>query len=51
MNIQSIIVGFIILLAAIYAGMIVWRKSRSFSTKSGCEADCGCNGKAKKLTS
>jgi len=44
MTFQEIIVGVIILLAGVYAGVVVWKKTRTFSPKSGCDADCGCGG-------
>jgi len=50
MTFQEIIVGVIILLAGTYAGAMIWKKTRAFSPKSGCEADCGCGG-AKEKTS
>lgn len=50
MDLQTIIVGFIILLAAIYVGKNVVRKVRGFSPKSmSCGSDCGCGVKDKKL--
>jgi len=51
MNIQLIIVIAIIVLAVAYAGKTVLSKRRSFSTKHGCEQDCGCNGSRKSLRS
>jgi hypothetical protein len=51
MDIQLLIVIFILAGAIAFAGRAIYRRSRSFSTKHSCEADCGCNGKAKKLTS
>jgi len=50
MNVQAIIVIGIVLGAVLYALKLLRQKSRSFSPKSGCDSDCGCNGAAKKLT-
>ncbi|MGI8469241.1 MAG: FeoB-associated Cys-rich membrane protein [Pyrinomonadaceae bacterium] len=47
MNVQNIIVAIIILSALVYVGSILLRKVKSFSSKSGCGADCGCDGKQK----
>jgi len=51
MDIQLISVLLILVVAAFFAGRAVYRRARSFSKKSGCEADCGCGGKSKKLSS
>jgi hypothetical protein len=51
MNIQYIIVVAILIAALAYAVTTLLRKRRSFSTKPGCDADCGCSGGSKKLTS
>ena len=51
MLIQSIIVGLIIAAAVVYGIVTLSRKRRSFSTKPGCESDCGCNSGGKKLPS
>jgi hypothetical protein len=51
MDLQYFIAGLIILVALGFAGRAVIRRSRSFSVKSGCDADCGCGGKSKKLSS
>ncbi|MDQ2745794.1 MAG: FeoB-associated Cys-rich membrane protein [Acidobacteriota bacterium] len=48
MNIQSLIVAVIVIAALAYVGQIIWRKARSFSSKSGCASDCGCSGSAKR---
>ena len=49
MTFQEIIVGVIILVAGIYAGAVIWKKTKAFSPKSGCEAGCGCGGAKKKV--
>lgn len=49
MGIQNIITGFIVLLACLYVGKIVWQKVKSFSSKQSCGSDCGCGVKDKKL--
>jgi len=46
MNWQSIVVGIIILLAFLYVAKMVWQRVKSFSPKSGCGADCGCEAKS-----
>jgi hypothetical protein len=46
MDIQNIIVGTIIILALFYVGLNVWRKVKSFSSKSSCGTDCGCGSKS-----
>ena len=51
MLIQGIIVGIIIVAAIAYAVKTLLQKRRSFSSKAGCEADCGCSGGSKKLPS
>ncbi len=45
---QGIITVVVILAALIYAGLTFYRKTRAFSKKSGCDSDCGCNGKTEK---
>lgn len=43
MTVQYFIVIFIISAAALYAGVTLLRKRRSFSPKPGCgKDDCGC---------
>lgn len=51
MNIQLIIVLVIVVLAAAYAAKTLIGKRKAFSTKPGCEHDCGCNGSGKSLRS
>jgi predicted negative regulator of RcsB-dependent stress response len=48
MDIQVIIVMVVILAAAAYVGLMIWRKAQSASKNSSCAADCGCD--AKKIT-
>ncbi|MGI9035089.1 MAG: FeoB-associated Cys-rich membrane protein [Pyrinomonadaceae bacterium] len=47
MNVQNIVVAIIVLFALVYVGSILLGKIKSFSSKSGCGADCGCEGKQK----
>jgi hypothetical protein len=48
MDLQTIIVVFIILAALVYAGNLARHKIKAFKPKSGsCGADCGCDGKVK----
>jgi hypothetical protein len=49
MTFQEIIVGVIILVAGIYAGAVIWKKTKTLSPKSGCEADCGCGSAKEKV--
>ena len=51
MIVQYVIVVLIIAAALALAGRALYLKTRSFSKKSGCDADCGCCGKSKKLSS
>ncbi|MFL6468975.1 MAG: FeoB-associated Cys-rich membrane protein [Pyrinomonadaceae bacterium] len=51
MDLQLVIVGAIILTAIGFAVAAFVRKTRSFSTKTHCGSDCGCNGTKDKLTS
>ncbi|MBK7393130.1 MAG: FeoB-associated Cys-rich membrane protein [Chloracidobacterium sp.] len=51
MMIQTIIVIAIIAAACLYAGSILLKKRRAFSSKPGCDSDCGCSGASKKLPS
>lgn len=37
----------IIAAAAAYAGLVFYKKTRSAVKKTGCGADCGCNGKSR----
>jgi hypothetical protein len=50
-DIQYIIVALLIAAAFVFAARSVYRRARSFSAKSGCDADCGCGSKSKKLSS
>jgi hypothetical protein len=51
MDLQYIIVGLVIAAALAYAVVTISRKTRSFSTRSECQDDCGCGGNSKKTTS
>jgi hypothetical protein len=42
MSIQAIIVIGLIMAAVAFVGRSLLNKRRSFSTKGGCSADCGC---------
>ena len=42
-DLQTIIVGLILIAAAIYAGTMLRRKADAFSTKSDCGDNCGCS--------
>lgn len=42
MSFQGIIVLVVVLAAAGYAGLMFYRKARSFSPKAGWANDCGC---------
>jgi hypothetical protein len=48
MNIQEIIVLVFVFAAAIYVASMIYKKTRSFSSKSGCSNDCGCSAKTKE---
>ena len=43
MDLQNVIVGFILIAAAIYAATMLRRKADAFSTKSDCGDNCGCS--------
>jgi hypothetical protein len=47
MDLQTIIVVIILLLAGIYVGRIFFRKTKSFNAKGDCGNDCGCDTKVK----
>jgi hypothetical protein len=47
MDVQTLIVGVIILAAVFYVGSLIWKKAKSFSSNSGCGTDCGCDSAAK----
>jgi hypothetical protein len=51
MDLQFIVVSVIVLSAIAFAALTLARKTRSFSTKSDCGADCGCGDAKEKLTS
>jgi hypothetical protein len=42
MSWQNIVVLLIVLSALGYILSMLWKKTRSFSPKKGCDADCGC---------
>lgn len=46
-DLQFIIVSLIVIGAAMFASAGLYRRSRAFSSKPDCEADCGCSGKTK----
>jgi len=48
MNFQYILAALIIAGALSYAGVVFWKKTRSFSPKSGCGSDCGCGSESGK---
>jgi hypothetical protein len=48
MDVQTVIVGIIILAALVYAARMTWKKVRGFSSKAGCGTNCGCDGAAEK---
>jgi hypothetical protein len=48
MNLQLVIAAFILFGAIAYASVVFWKKTRSFSAKSGCDADCGCGNSPQK---
>ena len=47
MDIQTLIVGVILLGAVGYASVVLARKARAFSPKAACQDDCGCSAKTK----
>ena len=47
MDLQTIIVTIILLLAGLYVGRMFLRKTKSFDTKNDCGNDCGCDAKVK----
>jgi hypothetical protein len=48
MTIQYLLVAIIVACAVGYGVVTVLRKRRSFSTKAGCGADCGCEAKGSR---
>lgn len=49
MEAQTLILGSIVLGAAVYVTSIFWAKVRSFAPdKPGCGGDCGCSRDGKK---
>ena len=49
MEIQTIIVAIIILIALFYVGKMALAKVKSFSPKSNCGNDCSCDSKQSKI--
>ena len=51
MDFQTVIVAIIIVFAIGFISLNLWRKVKSFSVKSDCGDNCGCDsGSTKKLT-
>ncbi len=48
MNYQEIIVLAFVFAAVLYVASMVYKKTRSFSSKAGCANDCGCSAKNKE---
>jgi len=42
MDFQTVIVAIIVFVALAYVGRRILHKTKSFSSKSSCGADCGC---------
>lgn len=49
MNYQEIIVLTFVFIAGIYVASMIFKKTRSYSSKAGCANDCGCSSKTKEL--
>jgi len=47
-DIQLLIVAAVIVGALVFAGLTFARKTRGFSAKADCGADCGCGKQAQK---
>ena len=47
LELQNIIAVLILVGALVYAATMLWKKTRSFSAKTGCADDCGCSSKSK----
>ena len=47
LDLQNIIAALVLVGAFAYAGMMFWKKTRSFSRKADCADDCGCSSKTK----
>jgi hypothetical protein len=43
MDLQAIFVGIIIFLAFLYTTKKIWKRIKSFSPKTACGSDCGCD--------
>jgi len=50
MDVQYLIVIFVVLGAAVFASRGMLKRTRSFSAKTDCGTDCGCSGKSKKAS-
>jgi len=48
MNWQNIVVVLIVLSALGYIVSMLWKRTKSFSPKKGCDADCGCGDTGKR---
>jgi len=48
MNLQLLVTILIIATAAVFAGLAVMRRARSFSVKKKCDVDCGCGTDTRK---
>ena len=46
MNWQAVIVAIILLSAGIYTANMIWKRVKSFSAKTACGNDCGCDTKS-----
>jgi len=51
MDVQLIIVFLVIAASIAFAGVTFARKTKTFSTKNDCAADCGCGDSKDQLTS
>jgi hypothetical protein len=49
MEMQYLIVALIVAAALGYVAMVLRRQARSFSKKTGCDADCGCSSSSKEV--
>jgi hypothetical protein len=47
LEVQNIVALLILAAAVFYGAMLLWKKTRAFSTKNGCADDCGCSTKTK----
>jgi hypothetical protein len=51
LDVQLIIVFLVIAASIAFAGVTFARKTKTFSTKNDCAADCGCGDSKDQLTS